>query len=262
MTRVLLAAIAGLVAARVMAAGGQAQPPVGAASKPVFEAASIKPPDPNGSGAIDLRFFPNRFAAANIRLFDLIGQAYDLEFREIEGGPEWVRVDRFDVSATSGHEVSLQQMKVMLQSLLEERFQLQLVPETRTGTVYRLTVRNLRGLTPPAKPDDRSMVSTVRNDGNGFLSYEYAGRNATIGQLATTLAQQVRAPVIDETKIAGNYDFTVRWTYAEASGGREPDPNIPTIFTALENDLGLKLVADRGPVTVHVIRRASKPSAN
>ena len=107
-------------------------------------------------------------------------------------------------------------------------------------------------------------MSTIRNDGNGLLSFEYVGQNATIGQLALALAANgsVRAPVIDETKLTGNYDFRVSWTYDSAVGGLQPDPNIPTIFTALERGLGLKLVADKGPVPVHVIQRVSKPSAN
>ena len=83
-----------------------------------------------------------------------------------------------------------------------------------------------------------------------------------MAQLALQLAVQLRWPVVDETKLTGNYDFTVNWTDSEPFGGLQPDPNVPTIFAALERDLGLKLVADRGPVPVYVIRRASKPSAN
>lgn len=259
MSRAVLAAVATL-AVLPGALAGQAPPLVPA--KPSFEAASIKSPDPNGVGAIDLRFFPNRFVATTVTLFQLIQQAYSLEFREIEGGPDWVRAERFDVTATSGSDVSRDQMKLMLQSLLADRFQLQLERETKTGTVYRLTTRGVRGLNPPAKPEANPLVSTIRRDGNGFLSYQYAGRNAAISDLATTLAQHVRAPVVDETKIPGRYDFSISWSYEEPLGGLQPDPDVPTIFTALENDLGLKLVADRGPVSVHVIRRAAKPSAN
>jgi uncharacterized protein (TIGR03435 family) len=155
-------------------------------------------------------------------------------------------------------------MRLMLQALLTERFQLQLARETRTGSIYRLSPRGVRNLNPPAHPDERSLVSTIRNDGDGLLSFEYVGHNATISQLALALAANgnVRAPVIDETKLTGNYDFRVNWTYDNAVGGLQPDPNIPTIFTALERDLGLKLVADKGPVPVYVIRRVSKPSAN
>jgi len=261
MTRPLLAVVAVVIlGAHVL---GQAQQPgVATAALPAFDAASIKAPDPNGIGAIDIRIYPNRFVATTVTLSQLIEYAYGIQSREIAGGPDWVRVERFDVTATAGRDVDRQQMQFMLQTLLADRFQLQIVREERTGTIYRLTAPRPRGLNPPAKPDERPVVTQPRNDRNGFLSYEYAGHNATMEQLAVTLGGQLRVPVINETKLSGNYDFTVAWTYSEAFGGLQPDPNIPTIFSALERDLGLKLVADKGPVPVYVIRRASKPSAN
>jgi uncharacterized protein (TIGR03435 family) len=236
------------------------RPPPGAAPAPSFEAASIKPLE--RGGRIDFRFFPNRFVATSFTLSQLIQQAYDIQPRELVGGPDWVRVDMFDVIATTAGEVSPNQMRLMLRSLLADRFQLLIEPETRTGIVYRLTARNVRGLNRPAKPDERSLVSTWRNDTNGVLSYEYIGRNATMAQLAVTLGEHVRAPVTDETKVSGNYDFRISWTYDEPIGGIPPDPNIPTIFTALERDLGLKLEPAKGPVPVHVIRSVSRPSPN
>jgi uncharacterized protein (TIGR03435 family) len=80
--------------------------------------------------------------------------------------------------------------------------------------------------------------------------------------LAVTLGEHVRAPVSDETKVSGNYDFRISWTYDEPVGGIPPDPNFPTIFTALERDLGLKLEPGSGSIPVHVIRRVSRPSPN
>ena len=235
------------------------QPPAGAAPLPSFEAASIRP---SGGGAIDFRFFPNRFVATNFTLGQLIEQAYNIQPRELIGGPDWLRVDGFNVTATSGSDVSQDHMRLMLRSLLADRFQLQIEPETRTGTAYRLIARNVRGLNPPAKPDERSLVSTIRKDSNGFLSYDYLGRNATIAQLAVTLAGQLRAPVTDETGLKGNYDFRIGWTYDTAIQGFPPDPNFPTIFTALERDLVLKLEPGKGPIPVHVIRSVARPSPN
>ncbi len=235
------------------------QSPAGAVALPSFEAASIRQ---NGRGAIDSRFLPTRFVATNVTLGQLIEQAYNIQPRELIGGPEWVRVDRFDVTATSGSEVSPDQMRLMLRSLLADRFQLQIERETRTGTVYRLIARNVHDLKPPAKPDGRSLVATMRNDGNGVLSYEYVGYNASMAQLAVTLGGHLRAPVADETKVTGNYDFRISWAYDEPIGGIPPDPNMPTIVTAIERDLGLKLEADKGPIPVHVIRSVSSPSPN
>jgi uncharacterized protein (TIGR03435 family) len=226
---------------------------------PRFEVASVKRPL-GIVGPIDLRFFPNRLVATRVTLGQLIEHAYSIEPRELVGGPEWVRVERFDVVATSGIEVSQDRMRLMLRSLVADRFRLRVRGETRTGTVYRLTTRNVRNLNIPAKPDERPLVATQNNGKDGFLSYAYVGHNATIEQLAVALGNQLRAPVIDDTKLKGNYDFQVRFTYEDAFFGVPPDPNIPTIFTALERDLGLKLEASRGPVEVLVIDSVERPT--
>jgi uncharacterized protein (TIGR03435 family) len=227
-----------------------------------FEAASIRPV-PEGAGVpIDLRFFQERFVATNVTLSQLIEQAYGIESREVVGGPDWVRVERFNVTATAGKSVDRDRMKLMLQALLAERFHLQIARETHTGTVYTLTARSVRNLNPPAKPSERSFISHAREDGNGFLSYHYDGHNATMAALAQSLSQQLRAPVVDQTNLTGNYDFRINWTYDSAFGGLEPDPNVPTIFTALENQVGLRLVAGKGPIPVYAIKQVTKPSPN
>jgi uncharacterized protein (TIGR03435 family) len=105
-------------------------------------------------------------------------------------------------------------------------------------------------------------VSTIRVDGNGVLSYRYDGRNATMATLIRSVAGQLRAPVIDQTNLTGAYDFSIKWAYDQPFGGLEPDPNVPTIFTALEQQVGLKLTAGKGPIPVYVIKTVAKPSEN
>src|SRR5688572_23276035 len=107
-----------------------AQPPPSVA----FEAASIAPVPERAGVPMDFRFFQERFVATNLALDQLIQIAYGIESREVVGGPEWVRVDRFNVTATAGESVDRDRMKLMLQSLLAERFQLQIARETQTGT--------------------------------------------------------------------------------------------------------------------------------
>jgi uncharacterized protein (TIGR03435 family) len=249
--RISIVAVLGLLA---MFESTHAQPP------DTFDAASIRPGD--GAFGIDFRFLPGRFVASALTLGQLIEKAYDLEFREVIGGPVWLREDRFDVTATAGENVDVARMKRMLQSLLADRFQLQLSREVRTGTVYSLTARNVRDLKAPADPTARPIVFTVREDRNGFLSYRYDGRNATMAALAQSLSEQLRAPVTDATNLAGNYDFSIKWAFDSAFSGLEPDPDVPTIFTALESQVGLKLVAGSGPVPVYVVTRATKPTPN
>jgi uncharacterized protein (TIGR03435 family) len=226
-----------------------------------FEVASVKR-SLGIIGPMDIGFFPNRFVATRLTLGQLVQQAYGIQAYKLIGGPDWVRVERFDVTATPAMEVRLDDMKLMLQTLLADRFQLRVHRATRSGTVYRLITRNVRNLNPPAQPDERSLVQTHNNGKDGFLSYTYVGVNGTMEQLAAVLGDQLRAPVIDETKLAGKYDFRVSWTLDEPFFGALPDPNTPTIFTALERDLGLKLETSRGPVPVLVIDSAERPTPN
>ena len=249
MTRLVLGGV--LIVAWVAAGHTQAAP--------AFEAVSIRPA---AGRAIDFRFFPDRFVATVVTLPQLIEQAYSLEARELEGGPEWVRVDRWDVTATAGARTDRSQMQQMLQAMLAERFQLRIAREMREGTVYALTARQPRGLQSPAHPDERSLITLERLDGNGFLSYRYDGHNATMAQLAESLAAQLQAPVADETKLFGHYDFHVPYAYDRAFGGLEPDPNVPTIYTALERELGLKLVAVKGDIPMWVITNVARPTPN
>jgi uncharacterized protein (TIGR03435 family) len=257
---VVSAGVAGAAVILTVSARGQSSSVGAPASAPSFDAASIKPGD--GARGIDFRFFPTRFVATALTLEQLILQAYGIESRELTGGPDWVRGDRFDVTATTSQEVSRERMQLMLRTLLAERFNLQIGREERTGTVYSLTARNAKNLKPPAKPDAPAAIGTRRLDENGVLSYRAEGHNATMAALAQYLAAHVRAPVTDETKLTGNYDFTISYTYDTAFGGLAPDPNVPTMFTALESQVGLKLTAGKGPVPVWVITRVAKPTAN
>src|SRR5262249_40201588 len=150
----------------------------------------------------------------------------------------------------------------MLLSLLADRFKLQVVREAQAGTVYSLTAEKPRNLEQPAEPTGRSAIYVVRNDANGYLSYTYDAHNATIGQLATSLASQLRAPVTDRTAIMGAFDFQVRFAYDFVFGGLQPDPNVPSISTALHDQIGLKLTSTKGSIPVYVVRSATKPSLN
>ena len=228
----------------------------------VFEAASIRPAPPDAPRGIDYRFYEDRFVGTALMLSQLIELAYGIEARELTGGPDWIRGDRFDVLATAGSVVPRDRLQLMLQALLAERFQLEVARELREGSVYTLTAPNPRNLKAPADPNGRSLVSIIRDDSNGYLKYRYEGRNAPMSALVRQLAGQLRAPVNDATGLAGTHDFIVTFAYDMPFGGLDPDPNVPTIFTALETDLGLKLVAGRGAITMYVVRRAAKPSGN
>jgi uncharacterized protein (TIGR03435 family) len=221
----------------------------------LFESVSIKP---SAGGLIDIQFFPDRVVASATTLSELIQQAYGLQPWEVAGGPDWVRVDRFTITAVAGADVGPDRIKLMLQSLLADRFQLQLGRDTQIATVYRLTARRVRGL-KPARPNERSLVTAELRPDAGFLSYHYTFRNTTMGTLARTLPRHLGAPVIDETQLTGAFDFRTHFAYDDAFGQRL-DAEVPTIITALEKQLGLTLVAGTATVPVHAIRLVSRPS--
>lgn len=231
-------------------------------ASPAFEAASVRPLPSCHGRPIDLRFLPGRFDATTVRLEQLIQQVYAIRPDQLIGGPAWVRGDCFDVTATTDGTVSRDRAMLMLQSLLADRFALHLTRETRSRTAYTLTAPNPHNLRVPAKPDERPLVARLRNDGNGYVSFGYQGRNATMAALADGLAQTLEAPVSDKTGLTGSYDFTINYTYDFVFNGLQPDPNVPTIFTALQNQLGLKLERGTAPVNVFVIQHASKPPEN
>lgn len=224
-----------------------------------FETATIRSSD---SGLIDVSFAPHRFAARTVSLSELIEQAYDLEPWAVVGGPDWVRIDRFTVTATTGEAVGRDRMRLMLQALLADRFQLQLARETQPGNVYWLRSRKVRNLKAPARPNEPAVVNTSVREESGFLSDRYDFRNTTMGGLALALSQYVRVPVIDDTKLAGSFDFRLNFAYDDAFGQRLDDDVAPTIFTALDKQLGLTLVAGEAPLPVYLVRRVVRPATD
>lgn len=220
-----------------------------------FETVSI---EPSTGGLIDVRFSPRNFTARTSTLVELIEQAYGVRSWEIFGGPDWVRVDRFTIRATTAADVPREQMKLMLQALLADRFQLQIDRDSPTVSLYRLTAGTTRNLKPGAKPTERPVINATRHDDEA--SHRWEGRNATMGSLAVALSQHMRAPVVDDTKLTGNFDFRLEFARDDVFGNREPElTDTRTVFSALEKQLGLKLAGDKGPVSGYVIRRAAKP---
>jgi uncharacterized protein (TIGR03435 family) len=157
----------------------------------------------------------------------------------------------------------------MLRSLLEDRFQLRIHTETRNLPVYELTVGS-KG--PTLRKADSANVEPYIRTGNGFIRFT----KATVGTFASQLSYAPARPVIDKTGISGDYSFDLRWAPAPGEDGGpatsglplgtpEPpvsNPDGPSVFTAIEEELGLHLRSARGQVEVVVIDGAQMPSAN
>ena len=229
------------------------------AQTPTFEVASVRI---NSSGDLSrsVRALPDgRLEATNAPLRNLVRYAYELRtLGEIEGGPNWMDSAAFDIRAT-GTPDGLQPQ--MLQALLSERFKLVARREMRERTVYALTVARA----------DRRLGRSITAAASSALPRQPSGptrleiTNHPISRLVSSLGALLGQTVIDRTDLAGNYDITLAFSSEQLPGvpgpGR-PDPSLPSVFTAVQEQLGLKLEASRGSVPVLVVERAEMPTEN
>jgi len=222
------------------------------AQTPAFQSVSIQPAT---TGQIGIEFLRGGFVARTSTLIELIEEAYGVRDEQIFGGPDWVRTDRFTIRATTRADATADDMRLMLQKLLEDRFQLQLERGTPISTTYRLVVADvISRLKPVARRNARVSITMDRDEYGGYM---WQARNATMGDLAAALMKHLRAPVEDDTRLTGTFDL--RFSFTQDVKSEAADPRFGrTIFTALQDQLGLKLVAEKGPVSAYVIRRVAK----
>jgi uncharacterized protein (TIGR03435 family) len=287
----------GLAGLAIAALGLAAQPPSRAHQRGEaslqFEVASIKP-NPSGDFRKSLGPAPGGFSAMNVTLRELIPMAYEIpaSLSEISilGGPDWVDTERFDIEAKTGVErLPAGQIAQMLRVLLADRFRLKAHKETRERPVYLLATAEadrrlgprLRPAAydcaarraalarketpqplPPPGPDGRGACTGQSRPGRLFSS------GFSLDWLADSLAPSVNRVVLDKTGLTGGFDFELEWTPEQMPPARadrpEPvvDPTGPSIFTALREQLGLKLESSRAPVDVVVIDSAERPTPN
>jgi uncharacterized protein (TIGR03435 family) len=258
------------VAALIVSISGiAAQSPAARPKFDAFEVATIKPVDPNSqAGRFITMQGPHRLYAKNYTLKLLIAAAYSLSPRTISGGPVWIESDHFDILAVTPGEVqpTHDEQMSMLRNLLADRFQLTFHREQKEFAIYELKVgKNGPKLKVSASPPDdpAALVSTVY-PGRILLP----ARNTTMSEFATLMQRAVLdRPVVDKTGLTGRYDFDLEWAPDESQfGGDIPpapaDAPLAPLFLAIQEQLGLKLEATRGPVAALVIDRAQRPSAN
>lgn len=220
-----------------------------------FEVATIKPNRSGGDGTT-INIFPGgRFVATNVNLKTLVMSAFGVRDFQVTGGPGWVDGEAYDVSAKAreGTHLDDAELRPLLQALLVDRFKLKFHHEVKQLPVYSLVVAKtgpkLAPHTGPSGPSGRTLFSS----GKATMS----ATAAPISALAENLGQAVGRTVLDKTGLQGLFDFTLEWVpdQTAASDG-------PSIFTALQEQLGLKLEAARGPGDVIVIDSAEKASEN
>jgi uncharacterized protein (TIGR03435 family) len=236
---------------------------------PKYDVASIKP-NQDDDLRFSFRFQPGgRLAATGITLRRLMMTAYQVQGFRIVGGPDWVSSKQWDIQATPERAVSPAQVWPMLRALLENRFQLRVHAERRELPIYELHVDASGSKVPRVK--DGETKPEVRN-GRGSIQLTIN----TAGTFANELSYALDRPVIDKTNLSGQFDFAVRWSPAPGEDGGPtgkglppsatdrpaPAPDGPSIFTALREQLGLRLKAARRPVKVIVIDSVQLPGPN
>jgi uncharacterized protein (TIGR03435 family) len=276
----------------VLAAPIRAQSaPTAAGPLPSFEVASIKP-DRSGSPGMRIMTGPERFNAEGVTLRQLISMAYGVKDFQLSGGPSWINSERYDIQAkaedsfveklkTLPPDQAMQQLGLLLQSLLADRCKLQVSHETKDLPVYALVVAKNGPKLQPSKAADAYPNAMKGPDGKVHAGMMRMGRGELTGQvmpmseLARLLSHRLGRDVIDKTGLKGNYDFTLTWTPDQGPSGMmqgppngappndnapPPDTAGPSIFTALQDQLGLKLEPQKGPVDIIVIAHIERPS--
>ncbi|HWF11485.1 MAG TPA: TIGR03435 family protein [Bryobacteraceae bacterium] len=223
--------------------------------RPAFEIASIKPGTPDDP--LRFRLEPGgRYLVSGASLRTLIADAYDIREYQVSGVPAWGKSGRFSIEAKTSAPIppwpeSNKLLAQMVQSLLEDRFRLAVHRETRQDTIYNLVVAKSGFKLKTASPDAPAGFEMEPGRIHSLaVPLEY---------LAGSLANVLERPVYDKTGIAGKYDYWLTYTPDDAPA---PDPAVPSIFTAVEQQLGLRLESAKGPVETVVIDHVEQLNAN
>jgi uncharacterized protein (TIGR03435 family) len=246
-------------------------PPMAADANPNFEVATIKPSNPGAQGKAFF-FRAEHFMTLNTDLNDLIAFAYGLHPKQIVDAPAWFSTDLFDIEAKPDREgrPSVQQQRAMTRKLLEERFQLKFHHDKQMLSVYVISVAG-----GGAKMSKSTPAATNQPTGLYRGLGDLTVKNQTMGDFATWMQSTVMdRPVVNQTGLTDRYDFQLKWTPDETqfaafrgAGAVVPPPTDsatapPALYTAITEQLGLKMGPGKVPVDVIVIDHVEKPSAN
>jgi uncharacterized protein (TIGR03435 family) len=253
------------------------------APKMEFDVASVKQ---NKSDARPVTNFPlgpedahtpsgGSFSGSGVTLYQYISFAYNFtvyDYQLLKSRlPAWVLTDRFDIQARSSGNPTKAQMRLMMQSLLADRFKLAIHFETREVPVFALVLAKPGNTGPQLRPHSDEPPCLTSSPCDRFDSlpnppgqYKIGARNVTMGFIANVLAtSELGRPVLDQTRLTGNFDFTLEWTpNIPASPDFIPDQSGPSYIEALKEQLGLKLESTRGPVQAPVIDHVERPDEN
>ena len=271
-----------LLAQAVGSSSPVAQIATASATPMEFDVVSVKP-NTSESGMMRVINRPGIFSASGVTLKTLLQQAYNIREDLISGGPGWVDSSAFDLEGKISpadaellkamtNEQRGAATRQMLQHALADRFKLQAHLETKTLPVYELVFAKSGSKLKEADPNNIYSNGIKGPDGSpaksGMMQMHpggLTGQGITISSLTNILSREVERTVIDKTGLTGKYDISLIWKADDAPGGLDngaSDPNAPDLFTALQEQLGLKLVSTKGPVDTLVIDHVEKPAEN
>ncbi len=288
--KITVVAALALASASLFMAAPQARPLA-------FEVASIKPNASGDNRVMMQRAAGGRVNASGFSLKMLMRNAFRIQDFQIIGGPAWIASDRWDIQAKSEENATPAQVDEMLQTLLADRFGLKYHKETRELSTYALVVGKNGPKLEPAKADapeaptvvpfgrgqglgERGQVAVGRGQvvvGGSGGQMQIAGGGMSMAQFAQLLGNNLGRTVIDKTGLTGLYDIKLTWTPEPGQGlmppgapvpgsgdrgASSPDGPLPSIFTAIQEQLGLKIDSTKGPIEVLVIDRVEKPTGN
>ena len=232
--------------------------PMAADATPSFLVATIRPSDPDATGGWSFESEGHHIQCARATVADIMAMAYGVQLRQIVNGPAWLSKDRYDINGVPDVPgiPNVIQLRGMYQKLLAERFHLALHQEMREMPIYAITVAKGGPLLKVADPNEHL------NTGNSGDGHQRTLKFTSVAmpELAHNLEFYEDRPVVDQTSLQGRYDFTLKWTY-DISAESEPG-SPPSLFTAIKEQLGLRMDAVKGPAEVVVIDHLERPSEN
>jgi len=220
---------------------------------------------------------------------ELIVLAYRIQLFQISGGPPWINSDHYDISAKSENSPKREEIPLMLQALLADRFQLTIHRETKELPTYALVLARKDGKLgphlveskgnnctavdpnkPPPSPPEPGKPPVLYCGGMMMRPNALRAASIQVSELTQNFSRLLGRTVVDKTGLTGKYDISMEWnpdvSQAPQMPGAPPSPSSepggPSIFTAIQEQLGLKFEAQKGQVETIVIDRAERPSAN
>lgn len=251
------------VCAQDATASAQAKPKTTAMARdanPDWEVATVKPSDPNDAGGQHIRMRGRYMLLLDTTVEEFLLLGYNVQKSQLVGLPDWAKTEKWDVTGvpdTEG-EPSLKQLEEMMQKILAERFGVKLHHEQRELPVFALSIAKGG---PKITPDTSDTSGWLKQQ-NGTVNGQHFEKlkNVSMPELTEILQFRVDRPVVDQTGLKGRYDFDLRWAVDDGTATGADAP--PGLFTAIQEQIGLKLEAVKAPADVLVIDKVERPGAN